>query len=176
MHGFHPLSSAYPQLKNKTFKFLGTDDELRYSDHMNNPEWAMELEVYDWYDKEIDYKINSYGFRSDEFEDSSVPSILFLGCSYTVGIGIRIEESFTTIISKELGLKNYNLGLAGGGADSSFRIGHYWIPKLKPKYVCFMNIFVARLEVINKPYNTPKAMVPLVDWPNDKNPYRVIAK
>lgn len=148
IYNFDPLYSAYPQHRNQTLKFLPADDEERYENNIQKR--LSELKTYGWYNKEIDYTFNSYGFRSDEFEEASVPSILFLGCSYTVGVGIRIEDSFTSIISKELGFRNYNLGLGGGGPDTAFRIGHHWIPQLKPKYVVWMDIFKERYEEIVK--------------------------
>jgi len=150
IYDFDPLYSAYPKLINQTVKFLPMDTERRFYHFRECRDRRSILKTFGWLDTEINYSFNSYGFRSDEFEDVSIPSILFLGCSYTVGIGIKIEHSFTSIIAKELNLKNYNLGVGAGGADSSFRIGHYWIPKLKPTAVVFMNLFERRCEKIKK--------------------------
>jgi hypothetical protein len=148
IYDFDPLYSAYPELVNQTVKFLPSDTEERFNECKEKD--LSRLKAFGWLDTEITYSFNSYGFRADEFEDASVSSILFLGCSYTLGTGIRIEDSFTTIVAKELGLKNYNLGVGGGGVDSSFRIGHHWIPKLKPTAVVFTDIFKRRKEEIEK--------------------------
>lgn len=148
IYDFDPLYSAYPQYRNQSFKYFLTDTEERFL--RRNSDQKKELQSYGLLDKDINYTFNSYGFRSNEFQEPG-SGIIFLGCSYTFGFGIGIEDSFTHIVSKELRLNNYNLGLCGGGPDSSFRIGHYWIPKLKPKYIIYTNIFSIRSEEILKP-------------------------
>lgn len=80
----------------------------------------------------IKYNLNSYGFRCDELQ-SDIPSICFLGCSMTFGIGVRKEDSFSYKLAKELGLKEYNLGVPGGSLDSAFRLYNEWQPIIKSK-------------------------------------------
>lgn len=150
MYDFDPLYSAYPTVRNQTLKYIANDHKDVYKHNMKDPYWSEMLLSCGWYNKKIQYTFNSHGFRSDEFEKPETPSVIFLGCSYTLGVGLPIENSFTHLVSKELGLKNYNLGISGGGADSSFRIGSHWIPKLKPTMVIFANIFKDRCEYVKK--------------------------
>src|SRR6056300_769710 len=73
----------------------------------------------------ITYNLNSYGFRSDEFKNTG-NSITFLGCSFTVGIGIRKEDTFSYNVAKKLGMDEMNLGLSGGSLDAAFRFYLMW--------------------------------------------------
>lgn len=112
-----------------------------------------EMLKYKWVDTNIDYTFNSEGFRCCEF--STDPSILFLGCSHTIGIGINIEDSWTTIVSNKLNLKCFNLGIGGSSCDTAFRIGHYYIEQIKPKIVVFLRPSQYRMEAINMEYSKP---------------------
>ena len=133
-------------LANRTVKWLPQDTEDRYLEHLRSrPE---DLARNGWIDKEITYKFNSFAFRCDEFTND--PSILFLGCSHTVGVGLPIEHTWPTLIAEKLNLKCYNLGQGGGSADTAYRLGSYWIPKILPKIVVFLIPDIHRLEVIRE--------------------------
>jgi hypothetical protein len=62
------------------------------------------------------YKINSLNFRSDEFVENR--DLVFSGCSYTFGQGVVNDGIWGNIVSKELNLKSYNLGLPGKSVQS----------------------------------------------------------
>lgn len=82
----------------------------------------------------IVYDINSDGFRSEEF-DSQASSMVSLGCSYTMGIGLPQSSTWPSLVSQTLGLKNYNLAWGGTSADTCFMLAEYWLPRLQPKLV-----------------------------------------
>jgi hypothetical protein len=65
-----------------------------------------ELKTGGWLNTEIEYSFNNYGFRSEEFD--TTPSILYLGCSFTVGIGLRIEHTWPYLVSTAMNLKCFN--------------------------------------------------------------------
>ena len=136
---------AYPSEAGQTVKWLSSDNKDRYKINIKKSKHL--LEKYQWLGKEIDYKINRYGFRSEEFTDE--PNILWLGCSYTSGIGVSNENTFAHIVSQKLKLKNFNLSQAAGSLDSCFRIGSFWIPILKPKIVVLVKPDETRFELIN---------------------------
>ena len=132
-------------LANKTVKWLTMDTEELYKKNLiNNYD---KLKKYDWIDKEFTYTFNSLGFRCDEF--SNDPSILFLGDSHTVGIGLPLENVWATIVAKKLNLKSINLGQGGGSSNTLFRLGSYWIPKILPKIVVYHEPNMWRLELLN---------------------------
>ena len=107
-------------LVNKTMKYLPYQDTAEAAD----PEWV----------DEITYTFNSYGFRSDEFEEDN-DSIIFLGCSHTMGVGLPSNRVWCHLVASSLGLRYFNLGIGAGSLDSAFRVFSEWYPIIKPKYV-----------------------------------------
>lgn len=96
----------------------------------------------------ITYRINRYGFRSDEWQQPE-SRFMALGCSATMGIGLPENSVWCTVLSSLLSLPVYNLGVAGAAMDTVFRIGEYWIPILKPKFVVVLIPPPYRIEVID---------------------------
>jgi len=99
-------------------------------------------------ENKISYNINKYGFRSDEFTEKECrESITFIGCSNTFGIGIPKEHTWTSILAKELNLKEINLGIPGGSLDSAFRVYNEWQPIHKSRITCLLIPPENRLEI-----------------------------
>lgn len=94
----------------------------------------------------ITYKINSYGFRSDEIDDRDC--MIALGCSFTIGIGLPIDSTWPQIVGKALGLVPYTMAWGGTSADTCFRLAEYWIPHLMPKAVFMLTPPPSRFELI----------------------------
>ena len=73
--------------------------------------------IEDWHynSKNVDYTINSKGFRSKEFEDINwKESILLFGCSCVYGVGVSDDETLSYYLSKLLNRDVINLGVPGG--------------------------------------------------------------
>jgi hypothetical protein len=140
---FKDIIHQYSKYANQTLSWLPMDTEKRYLDNLNK-NYDL-LKKYNWIGTDISYKFNSYGFRSDEF--SHDPGIVFLGCSYTVGVGLPVESTWSHIVSTKLNLKRYNLGIGGASNDTAFRLGHHWIPQLQPKLVIFLSTEPTRTEL-----------------------------
>jgi hypothetical protein len=132
------------QFANQVLNWAQFDTYDRYQANLQN-QYA-ELEKYGWIDQSFTYQFNSHGFRCDEF-DQSEPSVMFLGCSHVVGVGLPIESTLSYIISKQLNFKNHNLGVAGGANDTAFRLADYYIPRLTPKIVIFLSTERTRFEL-----------------------------
>ena len=141
------LNSAYFHQVGQQLDWLDTDSAAAYRLHMSQPKKRDALDRLKWNKHNITYKINQHGFRSPEFKKDE-PNILFLGCSFTVGIGLDLTNTFSHIVSQTLGLQNYNLGRGGGSSKTCFRLGEYWIPKLKPKIVVLLSPPESRTEII----------------------------
>lgn len=137
------FNSVYLQFANQTFEWFNTDSKEHFD--RNLIENYDKLKQFDWLDKKVSYKFNSLGFRADEF--TSEPSALFLGCSFTLGVGIPIGETWTTIVSKQLNLHCINLGQAGGSPDTAFRLALGYIARLKPKVVFYLQPIKWRIEL-----------------------------
>jgi len=137
---------AYPFSKGQELKWLTTDTEKLFDKNMSNDKTRKKLNDLNWTKDSITYKFNDQGFRSEEF-DSSGNSIVFLGCSFTVGIGVQWEDTFSKIVSDDLKLKCFNLGVGSGSMDSCFRFAIYWLEKLKPKIVVLLEPDKHRKEI-----------------------------
>lgn len=129
---------------NKELNWYSSDTEQRYRDNLKKNHQL--LLNNNWTDNSFTYKFNSSGFRCEEFTDTD--SILFLGCSFTQGIGLPVESIFPTIVAKNLNLKCYNLAVHGTSADTAFRLASIYLEKLKPKICVPVLIFEHRLELL----------------------------
>lgn len=149
------------------------DNEERYQSNLNETESRAKLAGSGWIDNSFSYTFNSHGFRSEEF-DGVGPSIMFLGASIVLGTGCPYEYTWPYLVSKELKLTNYNLGISGGSNDSSFRIAKHYLPHLKPDIIIYVNSYNWRLDLVtdhriftfwNIDYNTPKMYKPFYkEW------------
>jgi lysophospholipase L1-like esterase len=130
-----------------TFKWLKNDLEQRYDLS------SKEHRAY-WDENQFSYDLNSYGFRCDEFEENQ-ESILFLGCSNTLGYGMPKEKSWTHLVAQSLGLKEYNLGVGGGSLDCAFKLYNAWQPIIKAKHTVLLIPPAPRFEIFaNGLYHT----------------------
>lgn len=101
----------------------------------------------------ITYKINSYGFRCDEFDDRDC--LIALGCSFTLGIGLPVHATWPQLVAGRLGLVAYTLAWGGVSADTNFRWAEYWVPKLMPKAVFMLAPPPTRFELIRASGSPP---------------------
>ena len=92
------------------------------------------------------YELNKFRFRSDDWT-SGEEGIIFLGCSDIFGVGNYYEKTASYIVSNELGVKNYNLGVPGGGLDQAYKYLKYHISDIKGKYVILAIPEVFRREL-----------------------------
>lgn len=146
----------------QTLNWVPTDTEECFNKSMTDPVRRSYLESMGWTDPEvISYQFNSHGFRCDEF-DPGKSSIVTLGCSYTAGIGLPVDLIWPTLVGKSLGLTVYNISGGGYAADTCYRLGRYWIPKLQPKVVCILMPPRRRVELVIDPLYR-KHKDPLVD-------------
>ena len=120
---------------NQILQWIPTDTEDAFVNHVKVKEYRDYFESKGWLEPNaIEYRINSHGFRSEEF-DPTLPSLVSLGCSYTVGIGLPESATWSYLVSQALNLKNYNLAWGGSSADTCFMQAEYWLPILRPKLV-----------------------------------------
>jgi len=140
------FKSNYDHFSNQTLNWLPMDTEELYKNNLKN-NYDM-LKNNGWITNSVHYKFNSCGFRCEQFDN--YPNILFIGCSLTLGIGINSQDRWTDLVSKELELKCYNLGIGGGSSDTAYRLLLGWIFKLNPTMVIFRVPPGIRLELVNQ--------------------------
>lgn len=125
--------------ENATHQWSTTDDEHNYS-LINGDNRKNYLKA------DINYIYNSNGFRSDELSAPSDVEILFMGCSFTEGIGLPIAEIWPTLLLTKLrSLPQFKdnripyktISVGGAGIDNQTRLLHKYIDKVKPKYIFF---------------------------------------
>jgi hypothetical protein len=137
--------SFYKEYANKTLAWLPMDTEELYKKNLKKNYQL--LKHNNWIDKSFTYKFNSHGFRCNEF--STDPTIMFLGCSNTVGIGLPIESIWPEIVSNQLSMNCANFGQGAGSNDTMFRLCHGWIDVINPKIIVVLNAPGIRIETVN---------------------------
>lgn len=147
----------------KTVTWCPSDSEHRFKENVADPRQLARLDKFGWTRDNVSYTFNRDGFRADEFTGGAHDSIVFLGCSLTIGIGMTLEDTWAYKVASSLGLRRYNLGVGGGGPDMCFRLAHHWIPRLRPKYVVMMTPNASRIEILTQDNN-------LLCLPNMNNP------
>lgn len=134
--------------------FMPSDSKERFENLYQVPEYREYFRQQGWLEPgAITYKINRHGFRCDEFEDKEC--IVALGCSFTMGIGLPLHESWPQILGKKLQITPYTLAWGGAAADTCFRLAEYWLPELRPRAVFMLTPPANRFELIKAEGNPP---------------------
>lgn len=137
--------SMHQEFANQELRWFSSDTEDRFKMNLKT---NYELLSEKWDTESISYKFNNFGFRSDELIPHN-NSIMFLGGSEVIGTGLKIDDTWASIVSSKLGMYNYNLGQSGGANDTIYRLGSYWIPILRPKIVVAFTTPNHRIEIFN---------------------------
>jgi lysophospholipase L1-like esterase len=132
----------------KESEWMPSDTQENFQQLMQDATHQQYFTERKWHEPNaITYKINRYGFRSDEFEVGK-RSVVSLGCSYTFGTGLPIDAIWPSLVAKELDLPAYNLAWGGTSADTCFMLARYWLPILRPKLVVMAAPPWSRVDII----------------------------
>ena len=101
---------------------------------------------------EIEYRLNSLNYRCDEFDLESEFPILFMGCSFTEGIGLPLNEvwayhlhsSISNAVDKKIPF--WSMAKGGTSIDYSARCLYEHVSKIKPKYIFYLMSGISRRE------------------------------
>lgn len=90
----------------------------------------------DYKDNPIEYKLNNYGFRTDDdFFDGDTGTV-YLGCSHTFGTGHHLKNVWSYKLHQRIGEgKFFNLSCGGTGIASHYYFLKYFSDKLNIKKV-----------------------------------------
>lgn len=138
------LFCNWKQHANTEKYWFGNDTEELYQQNLLNK--FHDLKYHNWIDSTIKYNFNSHGFRCKEFTDAN--SIMFLGCSITLGIGLHAEQIFPNIVANKLNLHCVNLGVGASSADTGFRLAQIYLNAIKPKILVTTFLFPSRTELL----------------------------
>jgi hypothetical protein len=136
------------QLKNTIHTCAGGDNAECWLQNTKN-------NIKTYTKEDFDYRFNSLGFRSSEFNNNAPVKILYVGCSVTEGTGLPEEHIWASFlnsqISKEIGkpVNLYNGSRGGHAIDAIIRYSYLIIKNnFKPDFVFFMLPGVTRKEII----------------------------
>jgi len=141
-------SPSFFQYSDKTVEWIPSDTKDNYLKNINDPIKKKLLKKNGWIDSKIEYKFNKHGFRCSEFS-SSKKGIMFLGCSFTFGVGLPKEDTWAYQLSQELKLKEINLSCGGGSSDYCVRMCFIWLAELKPSIVVCLLPPIYRFEYVD---------------------------
>ena len=154
----HAPCHVQQQHAGKTLLWCSIDSEQEYNKNLKNTRQRDLLSQNGWIDHKIEYQYNAQGFRSREI-DLTQPGFAVFGCSFTQGLGLPVDELYHERISKELSLPVDNFGVFGASNGLAFRLAHYWLPIIKPRFVILQTTFKERFEIINQ-HNVSTVMSP----------------
>jgi hypothetical protein len=150
----------YQQHASTTQLWNGTDSEKNFKENCAIEENYKKLNDLGWLEPNvITYKYNSQGFRDNDFDQE--PAGIALGCSHTMGVGIRIEHAWPSQLQNLLGQKIWNLGVGAAALDTCYRLLEYWIENLNVKFVVCAVPQIYRYEVFNSKWLNILPSMPL---------------
>lgn len=130
------LPTPYQHVVSGTFSFQQTDSEELFA--INRKKFGKQ---WYWYDRPIEYKFNKLGYRMNKEVDQVDFDnyYAFFGCSFTEGIGLPIEDTFSYKIAAAKGVDYINA--SHGGSCPEFALYNFLqlienAPK-KPTHVIF---------------------------------------
>jgi hypothetical protein len=129
----------------QVLEWLAPDTQQRYQDNLRDAKTRSMLESFGWIDSYITYDFNSHGFREQEFAIGD--AWMALGCSFTQGTGVYLHQRWTSVVAELIGVRCWNLGLAGASLDTCYRVARYYLPVLRPKFVVVLEPRPNRMEV-----------------------------
>ena len=119
--------------KNSTLDWYPMDSEELFNENLKKEPNNKTLLYY--LDNPIEYRVNDVGFRTDSSFNTDKAGNVFLGCSYTWGIGNHLEDVWSYKLNKVIGGEFFNLGAPGHGILTSLRLLRYWSTKLNIKNI-----------------------------------------
>jgi hypothetical protein len=128
-----PYHHFWKQTSGKTFDWFGTDSPRRYN----------ELSGYSR--NSIKYEFNHHGYRCEELQPSP---ILFIGCSYTIGIGLPLEDVWAHQVAKHYQAPYINLAQQGGSFSYFQRTLVKTLSVMQPQKVVLLYPYNWRFEMV----------------------------
>ena len=103
------------QYADQTLNWCSTDSEEQYNKNVSNNTTREQLQSLGWNFNSIQYRFNSHGFRTAEFDQPV--DIACFGCSFTMGTGTHARDTWPEQLQALTGLTVANLGHAGSSND-----------------------------------------------------------
>lgn len=143
-----PINYAFRN-SNLDWIFPDSEDIFKKNFHLN----PFNKSLLKYSKSPIEYRLNNYGFRTDDKLTPISEGNIYLGCSHTFGIGHHIENTWGYKLSKEVGGAFWNLAEPGSGVLTGYRYLKYWIEHLDVKNVFVFYPHRNRFEFFNPEEN-----------------------
>jgi hypothetical protein len=134
---------------NSSLSWLPSDSEDNWVPIING------TNIANYSKTDINYSFNSYGFRCDDFHLTSDCPVIFMGCSYTEGIGLPMEVVWTNHIINNIRDKFPNkkipfwsLAVGASGTDFQSDLLSQYHQLLKPKHIIYFYPTIYRRELV----------------------------
>jgi hypothetical protein len=137
--------SIYPS--NTIVKWAGTDTESWFEKKLIK--YPNNKSLLHYKEHPIKYKMNNYGYRTPyDFKKGDSVNV-YLGCSYTFGIGHHLENTWVDKLHNKLdtGFGCVNLAQGGKGIENQFRQLYYWKDFFKIKNIFHFQPIYPREEL-----------------------------
>lgn len=104
---------------NRYFNFYSMDTEESFLE--NSKKFKVENRDWIYFNKKINYKFNSQGYRTVEWYTINwQESVVIFGCSNVVGEGLAEEDTVSSQLSRLINRPVVNLGVSGTGMFFNF--------------------------------------------------------
>ena len=110
------IMSPHENLIDVEVSFAHTDSEKAYKENLikYGPEWHYASNT-------VNYKFNRFGYRMKQLEEVDYNNYYaFFGCSFTVGIGLDLKDTFAYRIAQKDNVDYINASIGGGSVDFVF--------------------------------------------------------
>lgn len=136
------ITENIPPYRNFVTEYASSDHPDNWVDPKKFYHNDVSSTIYRLPKNSFNYAWNNNGFRTNDFStiDMNKPKSIFLGCSFTSGIGLPERDIWATKVYNHLKTKNknmqyINLGVAGTSIDYITLIASKAISKWKPDHV-----------------------------------------
>jgi len=134
-----------PEGFSQTLDWFPSDTEKTWLINLHEREHLRD--VVEHYKKNpIVYRINNFGYRTDYNFKKGDSVNVFLGCSYTFGVGINFEDTWVYKVGSKYDLPIANLGIGGTSINTSYRQLMYFKDFFKIQNIFHYQPVYARFE------------------------------
>ena len=132
MNHIHKLRCGWEKYKpNTTYDWITQNEEENFISNLKR--YPNNESLLHYLENPIKYSLNNEGFRTPDDFNSTDEGNVFLGCSYTFGVGHHLENVWSYKVNDHIGGKFWNLSIGGTGVMSHYRllVGYYKELKIK---------------------------------------------
>lgn len=125
-HGDKIITAFNQDFTSGTFEWIPSDSYQRFTQnltkHSENPNSMFFRSLMFYKNNPIIYTINEQGFRDDPLYTKPQEVDLYLGCSFSFGIGLHLENTWVHKVQKYLNFPGINASVPGSGVMTHYRM------------------------------------------------------